>query len=226
MPAGFSLIELLVVLSIVALLISLFLPALQSAREASWTMTCLSNNRQIGVAFHTYATTHQGLIPGPKSDREAANPNWKTKLADEGSFPPPKTNEHWKLLLACPSQRGTVDVRNPTPANFYGMNMYLLKLPGAYNTGSFHDNWWMPKPLDRVRSPSSAGLVMETKRSAQRGAADVVVPGSFSLSQLADLRRHPNDNSVVLYCDGHSSTRTESDVYDPPQGIETFWEGL
>lgn len=65
---AFTLIELLVVIAIVALLASLLLPALGAARQAARQAACLSNQRQIGLAIHTYAGEHDGLIPyGPKA---------------------------------------------------------------------------------------------------------------------------------------------------------------
>lgn len=59
---AFTLIELLVVISIIALLIALLLPALAQAKEASRTVQCLSNERQIGTAFSGYAADH-GTLP-------------------------------------------------------------------------------------------------------------------------------------------------------------------
>ncbi len=55
---AFTLIELLVVISIVALLVALLLPALQSARGAARAATCLSQLRQIGIAYGVYEQDH------------------------------------------------------------------------------------------------------------------------------------------------------------------------
>jgi prepilin-type N-terminal cleavage/methylation domain-containing protein len=59
---AFTLIELLVSISIIALLLGLFLPALGSARETARTVACLSNQRQLGLAWSMYADHHNGRV--------------------------------------------------------------------------------------------------------------------------------------------------------------------
>src|SRR4051812_11768026 len=61
---GFSLLELLVVIGIVALLLSLLLPVLSRVREAARTTTCLARLRSIGQAMLTYVGENDGYIPG------------------------------------------------------------------------------------------------------------------------------------------------------------------
>jgi prepilin-type N-terminal cleavage/methylation domain-containing protein len=63
--AGFTLVELLVVIGIIALLISILLPALSKARQSALKAACLSNQKQVLLAILMYAGDNQGILPGP-----------------------------------------------------------------------------------------------------------------------------------------------------------------
>ncbi|MDQ3814990.1 MAG: type II secretion system GspH family protein [Armatimonadota bacterium] len=62
---GFTLLEILVVVAIIAVLASMLFPALVKAREGARRVSCLSNMRQFGMAIQMYTMDHSERMPGP-----------------------------------------------------------------------------------------------------------------------------------------------------------------
>ena len=97
---GFTLVELLVVIGIIAVLIAILMPVLNQAREHANTVKCLSNLRQIGLAAATYTSANKGcVLPadidlGPPyvdpSFGRNWNDTWATLLVGQNHLPYPR----------------------------------------------------------------------------------------------------------------------------------------
>ncbi len=61
---GFTTVECLVCVSVIAILIALIVPAVQQAREAARRSTCKNNLKQFGLGLHNYHDTHEVFPPG------------------------------------------------------------------------------------------------------------------------------------------------------------------
>lgn len=67
---GFSLVELLVVIGIIAVLLAVLTPALQKARRSAYKAACASNLKQLGITLMNYAQTNRGWLFPVGPDRE------------------------------------------------------------------------------------------------------------------------------------------------------------
>lgn len=132
-PKQFTLIELLVVIAIIAILASLLMPALNSARESARNVACLNNQRQMGMAVNMYAQDADGYLPQVHSRDSSPwsfpDYSWMVQLwpyLGDGDWP------QFTSFFSCPSDRDPIE-RSPTDDSTF--NDTYDGTPGQFSYG-------------------------------------------------------------------------------------------
>ena len=135
MGLRFTLIELLVVIAIIAILAAMLLPALSSARASAKTATCLTNVKQLLLAYQSYSGDNGGWLR-PSTFNNKSDTNWLSDIrryvyndTAVGGPNHDKSGNNWAAFL-CPSEPVG---HGPHSEGFYQYGHYALNKYSAGN---------------------------------------------------------------------------------------------
>jgi len=154
---GFTLVELLVVIGIIAVLIAMLLPVLGKAQEAARATKCMSNLRQIGIANVLYANTYNDFVPaGVTSYTLAGEPGDWTGLITPLMNTTKMKSYDFAAMLRCPSNLLAATAATNPQAYSYATTTALSGNLMRRDLGP------VPMKLAKIKNPTATIIVFET----------------------------------------------------------------
>ena len=203
---GFTLVELLVVIGIIALLVAMLLPALNKARRQANLTACLSNQRQLLLAVIMYTNENKGYFPGGlvfgSSDFAAYNPT---------SYNPYAVNKNpaYPMYLA----------------KYVSKSKDIARCPAVQEVKETSGLWF--EPATNYWYPNSLSLSPEQIREVWSGPTSPIYP-AMTPQKLVNVR-YPTEKVVIIdYQTWHEKVAIQINLIaatGPPQDATGFKGG-
>jgi prepilin-type N-terminal cleavage/methylation domain-containing protein/prepilin-type processing-associated H-X9-DG protein len=234
---GFTLIELLVVIAIIAILAAILFPVFARAREQARATSCLSNTKQIALAFNMYQTDHDGAYPSVYDD-SLGYPAGRIIRADKIS-PYVKNRQ----IFACTGGPTTVDVSEASvPANTWPKNLqgtrYSMNMVHGWHwpEGNVKNGSALDYPVrdSQFRHPAETSLIQESSNAwwchwlwhPGWNAYQTTSSGETILVGVLGETIYPRhfNNTNMAFVDGHAKARNTSSLLKDHRWCTTDYE--
>ena len=214
--SGFTLVELLVVIVVIAILAALLLPALAKGKLKAQGLHCLNNHRQLTLAWRMYTDDNSERLPwasrnwlDPQLDQFAwvtgdldFNPNNRSNWDPDVDI---KKSPLWNYcggsvaIWKCPADHSEVVVEDmPMPrVRSMSMNIWVGGFngrDGGLSGGDYYSfggkTWWVYLKLNEIKNPSDIFLLMDMRE-------DSIDWGNFA----TDMRGWPDNTGSIAFYD-------------------------
>lgn len=226
---AFTLIELLVVIAIIAILAAMLLPALAKAKQRAERIQCVSNLRQLGIAWIMYAGDNQDGLP-PNNDQSTQSINSWVKGIMKWDFPPsPSWSDNYNItnltqsllgpycshatgIYKCPGDKK--DAAKGPRVRSYSMNAFMggQSTDGNVNGNGF-STYKIFKKLSGIHapSPSDAWVFLDENGDSINDGFFFVAMGQSSSWYDLPANYH-GGTGAFSFADGHA----ESHIWHDP----------
>jgi len=224
---GFTLVELLVSLGVVAVLVTLILGGLKTVRSSASGAKCLSNLRQIGSGTMSYLAERNGvLFPGKffftaSFETDGGMRDYVGYDFSERTSQAP-SSVYADTLFTCPELKSQTREKFQSPMLFnrtYTMNEYAMAAEdGVVKSATTH-----PGRTSRIPSLSRMMLIMDGSATVGSTSFHTVMNPSFVTRNFVFYPHNKGQN--VLFFDGHVARLTEEEIRKP-SNPRSFWGKL
>jgi len=230
---GFTLVELLVVIGIIALLVAILLPTLSRARASAVKVACLSNLRQVGTGMVLYANDHDGTLPALRDwamfggNYPTGSTFWSTLVApylgieglEPGVYPSdPDLLRQLETAFFCGAFQQNDNGSTVGASRFVrGMGMSET-LPGTAEVGA----QWQRRYTTYPRLVKAVGFTTEWVVAGDSAFNQESLGHQADLNNgdlKTDYTRHPQSDregdggANFAYLDGHAAWVPESEIF-------------
>lgn len=197
---GFTLVELLVVIGIIALLISMLLPALNRARAAAQTVACASNLRQMVTAVQMFAADHDGHLPKAFNNGSNRMRGWNTRLGTQWEFVEPMWGWEYAIMKYMGKSRNVfqcpADTSEAIRYTWNDGDSNLPDEPDADNVAASYRMNYSNEILEGNPSVYEETIFVSPKITQLKPAHQAIIFAD-GLGSLADQVGEPNTENYV-----------------------------